>query len=147
MWVAELACAHGHGFEGWFGSRDDFEQQQSRGLVSCPQCGSADVGRRLSAPRLNFGAAAPKEAPPAPQEAAKPASNPADLIREVLAHLRAHAEDVGTRFAEEARRIHADEAPARAIRGRASADEFQALQDDGIEVWTLPALDLDHGAH
>jgi len=26
MWVAELRCAQGHGFEGWFASREAFEQ-------------------------------------------------------------------------------------------------------------------------
>jgi len=145
MWVAELQCAHGHGFEGWFGSRDDFESQQARGLVACPDCGSTQIDKRLSAPRLNFGAGEPGRTAPQPTDA--PVARPALGWRELVARLKAETDDVGPRFAEEARRIHAEEAPARAIRGQASADEFQALQDEGIEVWALPALDLDATLH
>jgi hypothetical protein len=42
-----LACEHGHDFEGWFGSSDDFEVQKQRDLVSCPTCGSPKVEKAL----------------------------------------------------------------------------------------------------
>ncbi|HCY54983.1 MAG TPA: DUF1178 domain-containing protein, partial [Oceanicaulis sp.] len=35
-----LQCDEGHGFEGWFSSSDDYESQEKRGLVECPECGS-----------------------------------------------------------------------------------------------------------
>jgi hypothetical protein len=127
MWVAELDCEAGHGFEGYFGSKDDFESQRARGLVSCPVCGSAQVERRLSAPRINVGA-------PAPQAG----------LHELVARLRAGSEDVGRRFATEARRMHEGEAPPRAIRGQTSGDELMALLDDGIPVLPLPDLDPAH---
>jgi hypothetical protein len=47
-------------------------------------------------------------------------------------------EDVGERFAEEARRIHYREVPERAIRGKATRDEAKALRDEGIEVVSVP---------
>jgi hypothetical protein len=156
MWVAELACEHGHRFEGWFGSRDDFDDQQRRGLVACPHCGSHRVDRCLTAPRLNLGggdAPAPST-PSAPSieaesgaTAASAPLDPATLLRLLVAQVRAHTEDVGPRFAAEARRIHAQQAPERAIRGQASADEVAELRDEGIEVWALPALDADHRTH
>ncbi len=146
MWVAELQCPNGHGFEGWFGSRDDFDAQQARGLVACPECGSVQVHKRLSAPRLNLGATEPAAAA-SQASVTPPAPRPELSWRELVARLKAQTEDVGPRFAEEARRIHAEEAPARPIRGRASADEFQALQDEGIEVWALPGLDQDATSH
>jgi len=139
MWVAELGCPLGHGFEGFFASREAFESQRERGLVRCPQCDSAEVERRLSVPRLNFGA----EAAPAP--APVPASA-ADL-RELVARLRAGSEDLGRRFPEEARRIHAGEAPERAIRGQASGEELAALLDEGIAVLPLPDLEGLTGTH
>ena len=48
------------------------------------------------------------------------------------------AENVGERFPEEARRIHYDEAPARCIRGVASADEARDLLEEGILVLPAP---------
>lgn len=140
MWVAELHCARGHVFEGWFASREDYEGQQQRRLVSCPHCGDAQVERRLSAPRINLGAGRPVEpsakdmdAPVATSTAASPVN-----LRELIVALRAASEDLGQNFADEARRIHRGDAPDRAIRGKADAAELESLLDEGITVFPLP---------
>lgn len=57
MKVLDLACAHGHGFEGWFASEDDFQSQLVKGLVQCPICDNANITKKLSAPRLNLSGA------------------------------------------------------------------------------------------
>ena len=135
MKVLNLRCAHDHRFEGWFVSDDDEASQRERGLLACPVCGDADVQRLPSAPRLNLGAA-----PPTPvQTVALPA--PGDLQAQWLRAVRevmARTEDVGERFADEARRIHYGEVPQRGIRGQATRDEAEALKDEGIEVLALP---------
>ena len=51
-------------------------------------------------------------------------------------------EDVGERFAEEARRIHYQEAPERGIRGVASREEARALLEEGIDVMPLPIAEM-----
>lgn len=140
MKVIDLRCAHGHGFEGWFGSEEDFQSQRSRGLVTCPLCGDAQVDKLPSAPRLNLGAS---ESAPAARPQAQAHTLEALWMRAVR-HVLAHTEDVGERFAEEARRIHYGESPSRDIRGRASPEDTQALLDEGIEVFALPIpADLD----
>jgi hypothetical protein len=57
MKVLDLQCGQQHSFEGWFGSEDDFQSQLTRGLVECPLCGSAQISKKLSAPRFNLGKA------------------------------------------------------------------------------------------
>ena len=142
MKVLDLQCPDGHRFEGWFASADDFESQLSRKLVECPMCGATQVSRVPSAPRLNLSGAS--EAP----SAAGQASRTAQAVQ-AAAQWQAHAmramrevlektENVGDRFAEEARRIHYNEAPARNIRGVASAEDAQALVEEGIDVMPLP---------
>lgn len=131
MKVFDLACATGHEFEGWFDSGEAFESQQARGLVECPMCGSASVTRRPSAPRLNLSATESV----APEQRARALQQ---VWREIARHIRDNTEDVGERFAEEARRIHYREAPARGIRGVATPDESVALAEEGIEVVALP---------
>lgn len=54
MKVLDLQCSHSHVFEGWFGSEEDFQNQLTRGLLTCPMCGDASVSKKLSAPRLNL---------------------------------------------------------------------------------------------
>jgi hypothetical protein len=117
MKVLDLQCPHGHRFEGWFASAEDFESQLSRKLVECPICGATEVSRLPSAPRLNLSGARVMRA-----------------LREVLEK----TENVGDRFAEEARRIHYNEAPARSIRGVTTPEDAKALVEEGIEVMSLP---------
>jgi hypothetical protein len=143
MKVLDLRCDGGHGFEGWFGSEDDFVSQHERGLVECPLCGSQAVSRLPSAPRLNLSNA--RE--PAPQKAApatpsKPVSPEAQQLQalwmQAVRHVMANTEDVGERFTEEARRIHYGDAPDRGIRGQASAEQAAELAEEGIDVLALP---------
>lgn len=138
MLVLNLQCEDGHGFEGWFGSAEDFEGQQLRGLLSCPVCGHANVQRLPSAPRLNVKVAK------AEASAASPPERLRQIQAEVLSALRrvaAQSEDVGERFAEEARRIHYGEAEERGIRGQASGEQIVELAEEGIAVLPLPATE------
>jgi hypothetical protein len=148
MKVLNLRCANGHGFEGWFASDDEFMDQNGRALIECPLCADRLISRMPAAPRLNLSGA--REAPPASSGAGngnhsgnnsdnKPQG--ADLQALWLAtvrHMLANTEDVGQRFAEEARRIHYGETAQRGIRGQASAEEREALKDEGIETMSLP---------
>lgn len=157
MIVLNLACEHGHTFEGWFGSSDDFAGQQARGLVSCPICGHSEVQRMPSAPRLNVSHLKGEKAPstetktrPAPVPATKPVPQtlPQDLQRQVLQavqQLVANTEDVGEQFAEQARKMHYGEIEHRGIRGQTSLDEAQALIEEGIEVMPVPLPELLKG--
>ena len=132
MKVLNLRCPQDHRFEGWFASDEDEASQRERGLLTCPLCGDKDVQRLPSAPRLNLGAAAPAETVALPQ--------PGDLQAQWLRAVRQmmeRTEDVGGRFAEEARRIHYGEVQQRGIRGQASPSEAEALRDEGIEVMAL----------
>jgi hypothetical protein len=151
MKVLDLQCRQGHVFEGWFASEDDFQGQKQRGLVQCPLCADDHIEKRLSAPRLNLGArepAAPSAVltPSAAPEGSSlqvgnpPALPPAlqaawlDLARKIVAN----TEDVGARFAQEARRMHHGEVQERAIRGQATPDEAMELLEEGIAVMPLP---------
>lgn len=139
MKVLNLRCAHGHGFEGWFASEEDFLDQNGRGAVECPLCADRSITRLPSAPRLNLSGA--REAVPAPPTTTAVAPAAADLQAAWLAAARsvlARTEDVGDRFAEEARRIHYGEAENRGIRGNATPEQREALRDEGIETFALP---------
>ena len=143
MKVLDLQCSHQHRFEGWFGSEDDFCQQLERGLLLCPVCGDASIVKRLSAPRLNLGSAREPEAAPRSALDEPAATSGALSVQEAwLAMARrvvASADDVGSGFAEEARRMHYGETDYRAIRGEATVDEALQLIDEGIGIVPLPA--------
>ncbi len=153
MKVFNLRCTLDHRFEGWFSSEADFRGQIDDGLLVCPICGNQTVERIPSAPRLSISKsrireplAENSESAPA-QVSHQPAVADASPQRELtmqsmwlqaVRHVMANTDDVGDRFPEEARRIHYGEVDERAIRGRASKDEAEALREEGIEVMSLP---------
>ncbi|QDL54919.1 DUF1178 family protein [Rhodoferax aquaticus] len=145
MKVLDLQCGNGHGFEGWFGSEADYIDQKARALVQCPMCSDSQVQKKLSAPRLNFG---PRNEGAVPLKAidssagTEGGADPMDALTQawldISKHVVATTTDVGSQFAEEARKMHYGEAEERAIRGRASQEETQSLLEEGINV--LPLL-------
>jgi hypothetical protein len=140
--IFELSCSLGHRFEGWFASADDFAIQSDAAMVRCPACDDPRVAIVPSAKVrvAKHGTAAAQVAVP---ETADVATTDAvtglsvELLRKLREAVR-NTEDVGRRFPEEARKIHYDEVPARAIRGQASLDEAEALRDEGIDFTALP---------
>lgn len=145
MKVLDLNCQHGHVFEGWFASEGDFQSQRERALVQCPMCGDTQIEKRLSAPRLNLGAPAPAAAAAAPSSPSPPPTPSRQALQaawlRASRELIAQTEDVGTRFADEARRMHQGEIAARAIRGQASVEDAVALIEEGIGVLPLALAD------
>lgn len=135
MKVLDLQCSHSHSFEGWFASEDDFQGQLGRGLVECPMCGDTAVSKLLSAPRLNLGASEPQARR---DVATVPDASLQAAWLKMARHVMANTEDVGQRFAEEARRIHYGESEQRGIRGQASPKDTEALLEEGIGVLPLP---------
>lgn len=135
MKVLNLQCCHSHGFEGWFASEEDFQDQLGRGLVECPLCGDTTVSKMLSAPRLNLGAAQPQ---PRQEVMSTPDVSLQAAWLKMVRHVMANTEDVGERFPEEARRMYYGESEERGIRGQASPQETEALLEEGIGVLPLP---------
>jgi len=151
MKVLDLQCSTGHTFEGWFGSEQDFVSQVQRALVQCPLCGDSAVQKKLSAPRLNLsGAKAPAVSHPPPPPVADavseggPTLSPElqNALHQAWVHMAkqvlANTEDVGDRFADEARRIHYGEVEERGIRGKTTPTEARELMEEGIDLVALP---------
>lgn len=143
MIVFDLHCAGSHRFEGWFGSAKDFASQKKRGLLSCPACGSTDIQKGLSAPRLNMGAQEPQKPAAAPQKTPDMDGKDAFAVAQILYsrmldEILTKSEDVGAKFPEEARKIYYNESPGRAIRGQATQQEHEDLVEEGIPVARFP---------
>ena len=129
--VYGLRCEHSHEFEGWFKDGAAYDQQAADGKLVCPICETHRVSKAPMAPAV---AGTKKQDVSSPNELRR--------MRQFMTGLRKYvqenAEYVGPRFPEEARKIHYDEVPPRAIRGQASAEEAQSLREEGIEFASLP---------
>jgi hypothetical protein len=129
-----IRCANEHVFEAWFNNSTAYEEQSAAGAVACPICGDSTVEKAPMAPRVNMGTSRPSATNAPPVAAIR------EMITEIHRHVSENTEDVGENFAEEVRRIHYGEAEERGIRGEASDDEVQELEEENIDVYRLPTL-------
>jgi len=134
-----LRCEGDHAFDAWFRNNDDFERQTGRRLVECPHCGSTSVAKALMAPSVSTGRKREQIALAMGEEQKRVLTQ----LKELAEKVKREADDVGDRFAEEARRIHFGEAEARGIYGRATPDEARALIEDGVEFMPIPVFPDD----
>lgn len=153
----QLVCEEDHEFEGWFGDSAAFESQQESGLLTCPYCGSAEVRRALMAPNLASpktrkftpppeasNVPAPPNAAALPEAAARRMHSLMSEMRALQSKIKDECRDVGDEFAEEARKIHYGEVEPEGIYGKATEEERQALDDEGIAVMDIPWLSKDN---
>lgn len=135
-----LQCSNGHRYDAWFKNADAFDEQQARGIVRCAVCDDGAVQKALMAPALGR-----TDTDPVPLSAGHPdARKLRALLRAYRQKVMSEADYVGDKFAEEARKIHFEEADARGIYGEATRDEVVALAEDGIEFMPLPDLPEEH---
>jgi hypothetical protein len=134
-----LRCERDHAFDGWFRNGADFDTQRERKLVACPVCGSEVIEKALMAPAVSTGRKQEKLALAVSDEQRRVIAK----LKELSEKLRQNAEDVGGRFAEEARKIHFGEVEPRGIYGEATAAEAKSLLEDGVAFMPLPVLPED----
>jgi hypothetical protein len=144
----------GHRFEGWFASSAEFDVQQHKGLITCPVCSDVHVSKMPMAPSIGRKGNQSTERSAAPEvpvnlpaiadQTSVAGAFPAPMVQmmEQLATLQNEilksSEWVGTHFVEEARAIHYGESEERTIHGEATADDAEALAEEGIKIGALP---------
>jgi hypothetical protein len=141
----DLVCGKGHEFDGWFRDSSAYDVQAKRGLVSCTVCGNSKIQKQIMAPSI------PTKSNRRGETAQRMVAGPVDpraaammqVMREFRKHVTENSEDVGTKFADEARKIHFKETKERSIYGVATPDDAKALIDEGIEVHPMPRLPED----
>jgi hypothetical protein len=135
MIAFDLECSSGHVFEGWFDSLESFEEQNIKKLVCCPYCDDSNIKRIISP-------VAVRKSNPAPQTV--PGSiDYQRLAKEVVDYIQKNFEDVGTKFAAEALKIHYGVTEKRSIRGSASSEEEKTLKEEGIDFFKIPLPKID----
>jgi hypothetical protein len=139
-----LGCASGHEFESWFRAGADFETQSRAGEIACPLCGSIDVTKQPMAPSIvaKRGAERPPTSDTLPMHNSD-AKAALEALRALKKSVLENSEDVGPRFADEARKMHFGDIEERHIRGSSTVEEARSLAEDGVPFGILPALPED----
>ena len=147
MIVFDLRCGKDHVFEAYFADSATYERQVKAGEIACPLCGDETIAKAPMAPNIAVNNKARGELKPSPKPETAPARQPPSppemaravaTLRRMRTHIEKNFDNVGTRFPEEARKIHYGEAERRSIYGDATREEVGSLADEGIEIGEIP---------
>ncbi len=140
----DLICAKGHQFDGWFSDSAAYDTQAKRGMISCTHCGVNKIEKQIMAPGIAAKGNRKSETQAMTAGQLDPrATALMQMMRDYRKHVTENSENVGTQFADEARKIHFKEVKERPIYGEATADDAKALIEDGIDVHPIPRLRED----
>jgi hypothetical protein len=132
-----LECSCGETFESWFQNSSEYEKLLKKNLINCYVCGSSKtVKKSIMAPSV---ATSKTSAIQKDTEQKKEfLKNVKSKIRELNDYVAKNAEYVGDKFVSEVRSIHYDKKQKRNIYGNATLEETKELQEEGIDVATIP---------
>ena len=132
-----LECSCGETFESWFQNSSEYEKLLKKNLINCYVCGSSKkVKKSIMAPSI----ATSKTSTTSKDSEQKKEflKNVKSKIRELNDYVAKNAEYVGDKFVSEVRSIHYDKKQKRNIYGNATLEETKELQEEGIDVATIP---------
>ena len=144
-----LLCREDHSFESWFDNSSAFDKLQKSNLIDCPHCGSQKIRKAPMSPQIS-GTRTNKNSKSNHVIAKKDGfatqklqQEAVELARKIRDHVQKNADNMGDKFASEARKIHFEEVEPHNIYGKATPDEVTELVEDGIEISPLPDLPED----
>ena len=156
-----LRCNLDHDFEGWFPNKDELLKQIGKGLVECPYCGTINVKKTLSSP--NISTKSNKKLTDTTKNLNSSSSKLQDVndnfeskntvfnnyqLRKIYKNLQKTIEkeftNVGSNFANEARKIHYGEKKPKNIYGKCSESERVDLEKEGVDFASIQWVSRDN---
>ena len=127
-----LTCKCGKTFESWFSSSAEYDSLKKKNLINCIYCNSDSAKKSIMSPNL------PGKSNQKTNQIEK---NVKKQLLEFRKYIEKNCKNVGDNFTQEARSIHYDKKNSIGIYGKATPEETAELEDEGIEVTTIPWID------
>jgi len=131
-----LKCKHKHEFESWFLDSKEFEKLKSKKMIECIFCKTKSIEKSIMAPSvLN------QEQKQKNQKSIKYIKKIQKDLLKVRNFVEKNFEYVGNNFSREVRNVYYDKRKHKNIYGKATPEETQELEEEGIELTAIPWID------
>jgi len=134
-----LKCHNNHEFESWFSDSKEFDKLNKKNLLECIFCSSKKISKSIMAPMISN-----------LKEKNKIKVENKDLEKEKikLLQLRKYIENnfdyVGKDFSKKVREVYYDKKTNKAIYGTTTNEERKELEDEGIDLLSIPWVNKDN---
>tara|TARA_B110000116_G_C16381511_1_gene378775 strand:- start:113 stop:529 length:417 start_codon:yes stop_codon:yes gene_type:complete len=129
-----LICECTKTFESWFASSQEFDSLCKKKFVKCIYCDSSSITKTIMAPNVS-------RKSNKILETNKLEKNIKNQLINFRKYIEKNCKNVDKNFSQEARSIHYDKKKSQGIYGKATPEETSELQEEGIEVMTIPWVD------
>jgi len=131
-----LKCKHKHEFESWFLDSKEFEKLKSKKMIECIFCKTKSVEKSIMAPSVLS-----QEQKQKNKKSTKYIKKIQKDLLKMRNFIEKNFEYVGNNFPREVRNVYYDKRKNKNIYGKATPEETQELEEEGIELTAIPWID------
>ncbi len=131
-----LKCKHKHEFESWFLDSKEFEKLKSKKMIECIFCKTKSIEKSIMAPSVLS-----QEQKQKNQKSIKYIKKIQKDLLKMRNFIEKNFEYVGNNFPREVRNVYYDKRKNKNIYGKATPEETQELEEEGIELTAIPWID------
>jgi len=131
-----LTCKHKHEFESWFLDSKEFEKLKSKKMIECIFCKTKSIEKSIMAPNVLS-----QEQKQKNQKSIKYIKKIQKDLLKMRNFVEKNFEYVGNNFPREVRNVCYDKRKNKNIYGKATPEEAQELEEEGIKLTTIPWID------
>ncbi len=131
-----LKCKHKHEFESWFLDSKEFEKLKSKKMIECIFCKTKSIEKSIMAPSVLSQEQKQKD-----QKSIKYIKKIQKDLLKIRNFVEKNFKYVGNNFPREVRNVYYDKGKNKNIYGKATPEETQELEEEGIELTKIPWID------
>ena len=136
----KLKCHNDHEFESWFSNSEEFEKLNKRNLLECIYCSSKKINKSIMAPMVSN-----KKIDDTQFEMmSKEFKNEKNNLFKLRRYVEKNFEYVGKDFSKKVRDVYYDKKSKEAIYGTTTSEERKELEEEGIDLLSIPWISKDN---
>jgi|TARA_B110000211_G_scaffold217890_1_gene262174 hypothetical protein len=136
-----LKCHKNHEFESWFSDSSEFDKLKKKKLLECIFCLSKKIDKSIMAPMVS---SVKKNNNNKIKTFDKNLLNEKSKLLQLRKFVENNFEYVGKNFSKKVREVYYDDENKKAIYGVATPKEKEELEDEGIDLFTIPWVSKDN---
>ena len=136
----KLKCHNNHEFESWFSESGEFEKLKKKKLLECIYCSSKIINKSIMAPMISMVKKKNNEI----KKLNKLLLSERNKLQKLRNYVEKNFEYVGTNFSKKVREIYYDKKNQKAIYGTTTQTERDELNEEGIDLLSIPWIDKDN---
>ena len=135
-----LKCINNHEFESWFSDSNEFDKLKNKKLLECIYCSSKKISKSIMSPMISV----TKEKKIEFKKLNRYLREEKNQLIKMRNYIEKNFEYVGENFSKKVREIYYDKKSKKVIYGRTTLDERKELEEEGINLLTIPWLDKEN---